>query len=262
MKVFTKLLMREIVYIEHPSAYQYIIKLLFSSISKPLNLNKIKNLIEDLDLKNKVEFGNYTQQSPLSPTPAKEPPARTLQLNPPSYPKFDPKALSSPKFDPNYPFTGKMDGFSQNSLLFLQNRNLSNERDHFGSFPWVPPHLAHRTPYQQQNFGNLPDKNQYLQQVRMNQMSCLHPVNAELYFDQIKFYKQKMNHLESHLQVKQLEQRPDNFRQNCLLPPNRSNSNWNNLSRNSQPSSANSQRSYKTSSMMQATHSMSGFAPF
>lgn len=244
--------MREIVYIEHPSAYRYIIKLLFSSISKPLNLNKIKNLIEDLDLKNKVEFDNCMEENLSSQTPAEDSLAPTLQLKP----------LAYQKFDPNYPFTQKIDDFSQNSLLFLENRNLSSQLDRFRTFPCPSPHILNQNSHQQYSLNNFPHKSEYQQQAQITKTRPTQPVNTQLYFDNIKFYKQKINYLENHLQLSQNQHRPTNFKQGYHSSQNRIHYSDNNFSRINPPSSTNSQRSYKAPNMMQFNQYMSNYAPF
>lgn len=255
MKVFTKLLMKEIVYIEHPSAYKYIIKLLFSSISKPLNLNKIKILIEDLDLKNKLEFDYCIKDNTKSPTVLQNASPQKSQIKRPIHQKFD----------LNYPLKQKMNVFSHNPTSFLENHNLSNKNTQFRTFPHLPNHLVQNNLIHQTFDPRIKNKINYLCSPQINNDHSSHIVNPNFFFDRIKFYKQRINYLEKQINMSQYQERHPHMNQRFYPCHNVINYTFNDFSRNTNQSCTNSQNnsynSYGNPNMTHINKYMSGNLP-
>lgn len=179
MKLFTKLILKEIVYIEHLNAFKYIIKLLFSSISRELNVKKIKNLIEEMNLKNELDFKKCIEADKIS---EKE---KHLQEK-----SLDFKInIKEKNFDSPSPFENKMNDFSQNFISLKKKNSYQDQQNlNFNNFF-------------SQNFQHKPKDNTMLngkiQSVVFNKPNS----NDLNLYHQIEFYKKKIELIEKKIQM-------------------------------------------------------------
>ena len=178
MKTFTKRIIQELLIVEHPEAFKYLVKLLYPSICRPLKENKIKNLIEEMNLLNVLKIEEYIKEEEENENIEKD---KETKKNIQKNNKF--------KFDNDCSFNNKyLNKYTQN---FERQKN---------SFPQNRYSINHLPPNLSNNKIVIPHNNSFMSSQmipkNVNFIQNQESVNEK---NQIEYLKKKIDSLEQEI---------------------------------------------------------------